>query len=104
MLEKKISICGALIFVVLLNFEFRAVRELEKTHFGIYCFLSFNINKSLIKGSPGYFDRDFRNIFISSEQIEEIRDYITDMLEREDEPYETENIDDLNFADPSVDP
>lgn len=103
MLEKTFSICGALIFVVLLNFEFRAVRELERTHLGIYCFLSFDINRQSFKDSPGYFDNEFSNIFINSEQIEEIRDYITDILEREDETDETENIDDLNFTDPSTD-
>jgi|GEM_PF-4359253 len=103
MLKKIFSGCGALIIVLMLNFEFRAVRELERTHFGIYCFLSFDINKQSFKGSPGYFDREFRNIFISSEQIEEIRNQITDLLEREDESNETKNIDDLNFTDPSTD-
>jgi len=101
--EKVFSICGALILVVLLNFEFRAVRELERTHYGIYCFLSFDINRQTFKSTPGYFDREFQNVFISSEQIEEIRDQITDMLEREDESNEPENTDDLNFTDPSAD-
>jgi hypothetical protein len=103
MLEKVFYICGTLLLVLILNFEFRAVRELERTHFGIYCFLSFDINRQSFKDSPGYFDTEFSSIFISSEQIEEIRDQITDMLEREDESNETESTDSFSFTDPSAD-
>lgn len=72
------------IFLILLNFEFRAVREFERTHYGWYCYLSFDFNRKS-KQKESMFYREFQNIFISSEQIDEIRDQITDILEREDE-------------------
>ena len=101
MFEKIGTLAAVIAFVILLNFEFRAVKEFEKTHFGWYCFLSFDINRQSQKNSEGYFDREFSNIFISSEQIDEIRNQITDILEREDETNETESADNTDFNDPA---
>ena len=98
MFRKAVSLMAGTAFAILLNFEFRAVREFEKNHFGWYCFLSFDLNQYQGKNSKGYFDREFQNIFINSEQIDEIRNQITDILEREDEIDETENI---NNSDPN---
>jgi len=85
MTKKIVRILSLTVFIVLLNFEFRLVREMERTHYGWYCFLSFNVNKQTTLKPGGYFDREFKNVFISSEKIEEIRDQVSDILEREDD-------------------
>lgn len=99
MLETKHTFLLIAVLAVMLNFEFRAVNELDKTHFGWYCFLSIDMNRTSEKKFSGYYDKKFSNIFISSEQIDEIRNQITDILEREDEDYENNSEDTADSSD-----
>lgn len=87
------------IFVFMLNFEFKAVKELDRTHFGWYCYISINLNQPSGHKFKGAFDQEFQNIFINSQHIDEIRDQITDILEREDQNYEIQN----NFSSDNSD-
>jgi hypothetical protein len=103
MIKNKVAFLLTVILAVILNFEFRTVRELNRTHFGWYCFLSIDLNRPSEKRSGGYFDKEFSNVFINSEQIDEIRNQITDILEREDENYESDSEDTVGRPDISSD-
>ncbi|MGI6393325.1 MAG: hypothetical protein ACOX2F_01110 [bacterium] len=75
----------------MLSSEMRVTREFERYHFGWFCHLSVNFNKpeSSKAKSPLLHGEKFGNVFISSEEMDEIRNQINYMLEAEDEENET---------------
>ena len=95
MYKLSIFIAQSIIVVIFLNFEFRVTRELKTTHMGLYCFLSFNLNTRENQDvNSDSFDKDFTNIFISLEQVREIRNLIDNILEEEEEFYESDEFTD----------
>jgi hypothetical protein len=69
----------------------RITKELGNYHYGWFCHFSFNfnhVNSSNVE-NPYLRDEKFENIFISSEEMDEIKDQINYMLEEEEEENET---------------
>jgi hypothetical protein len=70
--------------------EMRVVKELERYHYGWFCLFSLDFGQeSVEKGKDHRHFEKFENIFISSVQMDEIRDQINYLLEDEDEEDET---------------
>lgn len=82
-------------FRVFFSFEIRAVREFENFHYGWYCSLSVDAGNNLKSSVPqNFYNEQFENVFLTSEEIDEIRNEINDLLYMEDEPDEkTQNTD-----------
>ncbi|HPA55977.1 MAG TPA: hypothetical protein PLX56_04500 [bacterium] len=71
--------------------EMRITKELGNYHYGWFCLFSFDFGHpdgSNIR-TPRLQEEQFENIFISSEEMDEIRDQINYMLEEEEEENET---------------
>ena len=71
--------------------EMRITKELGNYHYGWFCLFSFDFGDHQSSGKKS-FQKDyaeFENIFISSQEMDEIRDQINYMLEEEDEENET---------------
>jgi len=84
-----ISVCFCL--QIIFSTEMRITKELEHYHYGWFCHLSFDSGRmeSSKNRIPYLQDEKFENIFISSEEMDEIRDQINYMLEEEEEENET---------------
>ncbi|HNW82807.1 MAG TPA: hypothetical protein PKG52_07950 [bacterium] len=84
-----VSVACASLFVGLklfLGFEFRVVREFENLHYGWYCSFSINEGPALkTERSQYYYNEQFENIFLNSEEMDEIKNQINYLLETEDE-------------------
>lgn len=73
----------------LLGFEFKVVREFEDMHYGWYCSISIHEGDGLKISKDRYFySEQFENIFLSSEEMDEIKNRINYLLETEDEENE----------------
>lgn len=82
------------------GFEFRAVKEFENFHYGWYCSLTMDVGEKTEAPFPkNLYDEKFENVFLSSMEIDEIRDQVDDLLETEDEEDEY----DQNTTDPEED-
>jgi hypothetical protein len=71
--------------------EMRITKELENYHYGWFCLFSFDFGHSESSNikKPWLQDEKFENIFMSSQEMDEIRDQINYMLEEEDDENET---------------
>ena len=89
-----------IVFNVMLEAEMHITRELGTFHYGWFCNLAVDFNKSKesVKKSP-FFIPDFSNAVLSATEIGEIRNQINYMLEAEDDADE-EFFND--FTDPFV--
>ncbi|HRZ80274.1 MAG TPA: hypothetical protein P5044_09720 [bacterium] len=74
---------------VFIGFEFRVVREFDDIHYGWYCSISINAGQNHGKKPDGLlYSEEFGNIFLSSEEMDEIKNRINYLLESEDEENE----------------
>lgn len=84
-----ISVCFCL--QIMFSAEMRITKELGNYHYGWFCLFSFDFGHSESSNiqKPWLQDEKFENVFISSQEMDEIRDQINYMLEEEDEENET---------------
>lgn len=83
-LSQLVSVC----FCLKLSFsiEMRFVKEMDNFHYGVYGLFSLDFGSVKKTQEKLYiFKEDFENIFLSSEEMDEIRNQINYMLEEEDE-------------------
>lgn len=72
-----------------IGLEFRMVREFDDIHYGWYCSISIHENENPGKKPDGLlYTGEFENIFLSSEEMDEIKNRINYLLESEDEENE----------------
>ena len=81
------------------GFEFRVIREFEDFHYGWYLSLSIRDGADLKNLKDQYFyTEESENIFLSSSEMDEIKNQINYLLESEDEADEP-GIDEIDETD-----
>ena len=88
-----------IIFNIKLETEMHLTREFGNFHYGWFCNLAVDFNKSKENPKNNVFFREFSNAVLSASEIGEIRNQINYMLEAEDDADE-EFFND--FSDPFV--
>ena len=73
-------------FNIVLEAEMRVTREADRFHYGWFCNLAVDFNKSKESSAPkSFFAPEFTNSVLSFNEINEIRNNINYMLEAEDD-------------------